>query len=578
MRWLPHSSVFVAASLVLQLVGCTGSVLDKARNQGGSSAQGGSGSQLPTAGSSGDNSNSQGVAGVPQIGGECMESALPPVRVWRLTATQYRNAVRELLVLESAPEMDLEIEPLVDGYTNNAAALSVTTRFADQLRTSAELLAIRGRERFSELSLCAPEAMADEGCVAEFIHEFGKRAFRRPLSQEEVEAYLQVYRAGVQDDDAESGVRLIVQTMLQSPYLLYRTELGEETAPGAAEVRLTSYELASALAFTLWNAPPDLALLDAAESGALQQEAGLESEARRLLADPKARRAIRQFTTEWLGVRDPNIQSRDSALYPLFEAAKAQLLEEFELLAEEAFFGDNATLGAAFYNPESFLTAPLAAYYGVEGIGSDTEFTRADVSAASRVGLLTSGALLSSWSGQTSTRPMTRGRFLIERVLCQFIPDPPPSLEIPPVREDDSTLTTRERFAQHAEISGCATCHAPLDAVAFALENFDASGVYRATENGKPIDASGTLSGTLDVDGPFQNMQELSQALASSQHAASCLTQQYLRYASGLGRASDDQCVVQALLDASQGTAATPSDLLVNVVKSKHFLVRRLVP
>ncbi len=168
---------------------------------------------------------------------------------------------------------------------------------------------------------------------------------------------------------------------------------------------------------------------------------------------------------------------------------------------------------------------------------------------------------------------MTRGRLFIDRVLCQDLPAPPAALDIPPVPVLEGA-TTRDRYAAHATIPGCAACHQKLDAVAFALENFDSAGRYRSTENGKPVDASGVITQTSDADGPFKDMTELATRLAGSIDVRACLARQYVRFVGGSGRRGDNACLTERLVNAAASEADSPRALIAALVTSDFFRTR----
>ncbi len=556
-------SAWLGASLLgaLQL-GCTGDIV----GESGAPGAGGPGGVTPNAADS---------PGITVNGKVCSEAKLLPARIWRLTSQQYLQSARELLSLETLPDIELEIEPVVNGFKNNANALSVTTRVAEQLQRAAVSLSASGVQQFARYSGCAATAFADQACVQSFITAFGARAFRRPLKADEVAGYLAVYQAGVADDGGVNGVRLVIQTLLQSPHFLYRTELGDETpARAVGVVQLNGFELASALSFSLWGSPPDDALLASAASGSLQSSTELVAQARRLLADPRARPAMANFAAQWLAVQDPNVLLRDPLKFPEFAGVKGAMFQEFQLLAQESLLGAGATLGSMFSSGQSFLSKPLADFYGVSGSALDATFKSTSLANTPRVGLLTSGALIASWSRDEDTAPMTRGKHLLHRVLCQALPPPPASLDIPAVPKLDNA-TTRERYAIHSQNPGCASCHDTLDSVAFALENFDSVGRYRTTENGKPIDASGSISGTSDLDGPFADAKDLAARLAGSQSARACFAQQYVRFAGGAGERGDNECLTQGLVSAAAANGDSPTALMLALVESEFFRARQ---
>jgi hypothetical protein len=536
--------------------GCTGSL---------SSDGNGATEPLPTTGTEPNG----GVV----TGGQCSEAGLLPARVRRLTRLEYRTSVRDLLGLEELPEVDLEVEPLIDGFRNNAAALSVSARFAEQLQRAALQLSAKGITQFERHSACYDASFADEACVRAFIDQFGARAFRRPLSAEESDAYLELYRAGTTDDNAVNGVRTVIAALLQSPHFLYRTEIGSAAAPPGSAVRLSGHELASALSYTLWGAPPDAALLAAAESGALTSKGEIEAQARRMLADSRAAETISTFARQWLALAEPDNLVRDPTKFPGFEQLKPDLYAEFDSLAREAFLGARTTFADVFSSNRSWLTPALGSHYGLSMPGGGA--AAVSLSGSARVGLLTSGALIASWSRDEDTAPMTRGKQLLQRVLCQALPPPPPALEVPAVPQIEGA-TQRERFAVHAQNPGCAGCHTRLDAVAFALEQFDSVGRFRTEENGKPIDASGSIREAGDLDGSFVNAADLASRLAGSQYARACLARQYVRFAAGVAATEDNQCLLDSVTREAAERGDSPSELLVAVVTSDYFSLREV--
>jgi hypothetical protein len=412
-------------------------------------------------------------------------------------------------------------------------------------------------------------------CVGRFIASFGARVFRRTLSAEEVTGYLAVYRAGLQDQDGDHGVELVIQTLLQSPHFLYRSELGDSAAAAtAAVIELTADELASALSYSLWGAPPDAGLLDAARSGVLGNPDGLAAQAERLLLDPKAEGRISSFVSQWLMLADPAALRRDPAKFPGFETNKPDLVQEVAWLSKRSFLAPGATLGSVFVSPASLVTGGLRDLYGIPANGSSAA-QETPLVGTGRVGLLTSGWLIASWSRDVDTAPMIRGKNLLHRVLCQALPPPPPELEIPPIL-DRPDATTRERFEAHSQTPVCAGCHDQLDAVAFALEHFDSEGRYRGQENGKPIDASGHVEGAGDMSGSFADIGELGQRLASSRDARVCLARQLVRFTGGTGEGTDNECLLEALVDEATTRADSPQALITALVRSDYFRKRQV--
>lgn len=536
-----------------------------------------SGSAPALPGGSPSSDDAFGGDGAPAAPPACGAEALSPARISRLSGVEYARTLADLFELEAPPELSLEPDPQVDGFHNNAGALTVSAALAGQLLKVAGQFAERGIEQFARYSGCDAQALGDAACVERFVTGFGKRAFRRPVSADETARYLAIYQVGVASGGAELGVRQVVKTMLQSPHFLYRTELGAVTASPAGLVRLEPFELAAALSYTAWGTMPDDELSGAAESGQLAQPGLLSAQVQRLLGHTKAQHHLRQFGRQWLGARLPQDLVRSSQLAPEFASAKRDLEEELERLLEAAFTAPDARLSRIFAADDSYLSKSLASFYGLPGPSAEGVFEAVHLGAEpfvrqGRIGLLTSGWLIASWSGEEGTAPMTRGKMIYNRLLCQDLPDPPPELQIPEP-PDEENLTTRRKFALHGELPACAGCHKTLDSVAFALEHFDNVGRYRADEHGHPIDASGSIVGT-DVDGPFQNMAELGRKLSISRQARLCLSREYMRFASGSGRHADSECLRQNMADAAAAGGDSFRELVAAYMSSEFFVTR----
>ncbi|MCB9543163.1 MAG: DUF1588 domain-containing protein [Myxococcales bacterium] len=390
-----------------------------------------------------------------------------------------------------------------------------------------------------------------------------RRAFRRAPTADESARYRALL-------DGPDGQRRFLAALLSSPHFLYRTELGEPQGDGTW--RLTGPETASALAFFLWSAPPDDALLTAGERGELATADGIERHARRLLEDPRARATLGAFAEQWLGVEPLPLAVRADAA--LDGATRDALLAATRRFVTEVVFDGPHDFRGLLLAAHTPVNEAIARLYGIEGIAGP-ELRTVPAPPGRAAGVLGLGSVLATHAHADQSSPIRRGLFVRRRLLCQELPPAPPNAGgVPDV---DPRATTRERFRQHTDDPFCHACHRYIDDVGFGFEGFDAIGRARATENGQPIDDRGDMN---DVEGlgtatraPYQGLPALAAILADSHAARRCFVTQVRRFALGAGE--DSECAAEAL---AQGFAADGEDiraLLVRVARDPAFTVRR---
>ncbi|MCA9656964.1 MAG: DUF1592 domain-containing protein, partial [Myxococcales bacterium] len=413
-----------------------------------------------------------------------------------------------------------------------------------------------------------------EGCARDFAASFGRRAFRRPLTPAEVDKY-----AGLIAGEATftAGVEVALRVMLASPYFLYRSEIGEDAGDGTT--RLTDYEVASALAYAFWGTMPDDALLDAAEAGLLSDAAGIEVEARRLLDDPRARPLLGTFAAQWLGIEGITAADKSTVTYPEWQPAIGEAMaEETRRLVEHVIFAGSGRFDELLLADYTFVSGVLAGHYGIDGVAGD-DFVEATDPTGQRAGagILGHGSILATYAHSDQSSPIRRGVFVREHLLCQQFGTPPANAGGVP--EVDPNATTRERFRQHSSDESCALCHTYIDELGFGFERFDATGRYRAEENGQAIDASGDVS---DVEGfgsgtnaPFATLPELAAILASSQAAHTCFSRQAFRFTMGYLETPNDLCALAGIDERFAAANYDVRELLVAIVTSPNFVARR---
>ncbi|MCA9538113.1 MAG: DUF1592 domain-containing protein [Myxococcales bacterium] len=511
-----------------------------------------------------------------------------PAPLRRLTRVEYDNTVSQLLSDTSRPARAFPPDEEAGGFDNQAAAQSVSPLLAENYLNAAETLAARTAERrLPTLAGCpAPsDAATCEASVRVFIQSFGLRAWRRPLAADEIQECLDLFDQGAAlgegDFDARAGFELMLAAMLQSPHFLYRVEFGDgEQVPDAAPdvTALTDYEIATRLSYFFWNTMPDEGLFEAAARGELHTAEQIEAQARRLLATPRAREAVKTFHRQWLGLDEiEHIKAfgKNPEIYPDYDETLLPLLqEEAERFIEHVIFDGEGTMSALFTAPYSMMNRRLAEWYGVSGPEGD-DFEEVDLDPAIYSGFLSQAGLLALHSKPDRSSPIHRGLFVRKRLLCQ-IPPPPPDI-VPEAPLVDETQTTRQQFAQHKTDPLCAGCHRMIDEIGFGFESFDGLGRYRETEWGLPIDDTGNMFETVDIDGPFDGVVGLGERLAGSEQVRDCVVRQWFRFGQGRVETVDDACTLATLRSTFEDSGRDIRELLVTLPQTDAFRYRRVV-
>jgi len=517
-----------------------------------------------------------------------------PAFIRRMTGIEYDNTVRDLLGATTPVSGSFPTEEVVLGFNNNAAALTASPALVEQYMMAAEQLATTAvATNMSNIVPCDPAAAGADACEQQFIAAFGQKAYRRPLGTDDTATLTALFDAG-KATDFQTGVRLVIEAVLQSPRFLYRVEMGlsptatdptlhvvdNSTSPPTnlttQVVRLDDWEMASRLSYMLWHSMPDDTLLAAAAAGKLSQPADIASQVQRMLQDPKARAMVADFHDRWLRTGEIDTVEKDATVYPAFTTTIAGLMQqEARQFLDHAVWDGAGTLAEIFGAPYTYLNGPLASYYGVSGVSGDA-FTKVALDPTQRAGFLTQGGLLSLLAKANQTSPIYRGKFVREQLLCQQLPPPPPNVMIK-APDLSATLTTRQRFTQHESDPACSGCHHLMDPIGFGFEGFDGAGIPRSTENGQPVDVSGRIDNA-DIAGPFNGVLDLEQKLAGSGEVQSCVTTQWFRYGYGRAETDADACSLQALQQQFVSGGLKITDLLVALTQSKAFLYRRVTP
>jgi hypothetical protein len=413
---------------------------------------------------------------------------------------------------------------------------------------------------------CAPTGAGDTACLQRFIRGWGRKAFRRPLAEEEVQAFTAVAAAQANlENDFWEGLRTALEVMLQAPSFLYREDRGTPAAERPGLVLLDDYSVASRLSFYLWNRGPDDALLALAAEGGLRTREQVAQQVDRMLVDPRAGETIREFYRQWLALDGLLGVTRDPVLYPDFSPALVASMQEETLRTLEDAAGTDFM--SVVETAQTQVDPALARLYGVPAPAAG--FTRVTLPPERR-GLLGQASFLTNGEKRDGTSPTRRGLLVQKRLLCTLVPPPPANAGtvLPPVAEE--TKTARQRLAAHASNPSCSGCHVMMDGIGLGLEKFDAIGRYRETENGAPIDDSGqlVLSG---VRVPFTGAAELSSLLRKAPETRRCLEQHFVRWSMGRRPAAPDQALLEALDQAFTGGGQRFQVLLKTYATSDAF-------
>lgn len=523
-----------------------------------------------------------------------VEIAAEPATMQRLTRAQYRRSIEDVLGADIVVPKTLEPDVVLDGSTSLGAGTATVSAYgAEQYESAAFQIAAQALDeaRRDGVVGCTPEATdtSDDECAADALARLARRLWRRPATEAELDALVTV--AGVTSEtlgDFYEGIGFGLAVILQSPAFLFRIEVGEvvdvaeqdaeqDAEQGAEEDaeqngvarRRTSWEMASRLSFLLWDAPPDEALLDAAEAGTLTTPEGLQAEAERLLDSDRFRDGLRAFVVDWLELHDLDHLQKDPGVFLHMTPELGAAAREETLLGVERIVVDlDGDIRDLFTTRDTFLDHTLAAVYDVPA-PAPQGFHLVELPADEpRRGVFGQAAFLAVHSHPTSSSATLRGKFIRERLLCTPVPIPPVNLStgLPPATED--APTKKDRSVMHNEDPSCAGCHVMMDPMGLGLERFDGIGRLRWTENGAVIDPSGSVDGV-----PFADAVGLGEVLREHPLVPGCFVRHVYRWASGRMETYGEFELIKALTGSFADDGHRVRALLMDVILSPGFRV-----
>jgi hypothetical protein len=506
------------------------------------------------------------------------------LKVRRLTHSQYDHTVRDLLGDQIQPASSFPKEDFISGFKNQVEGQGVSPLQAEAYGKAAERLAAAAFRGGDQRGLVPgkPASPSDAACAERFVRQFGLKAFRRPLSEDEVRLYagLCLEEAG-HANDFYSGASIVIEAMLQSPHFLFRIERGGENA---------QYETASRLSYFLWDTMPSDELLAMAARGELATAQQIEATTRRMLADERAKLAMEEFLSQWLRFDRVLGATRDRRRFREFNTeVAAAMVEETRQLFNHLVWRDQNFM-ELFTANYTFISTDLARLYGLPAPAE--EFAKVEYPADSgRSGVLGHGSFLVSTSKPAETSPTARGLFVRNHFLGHEVPPPPPGVDtaLPNITED-KPLTNRQRLETHLNSESCAGCHRLIDPIGLGFEQYNAIGAFqpkmtlqfgsrgdesrgrRPTMIELDLDTAGFIQGV--ENSAFSSPKELGRLLAESNACQKCIVKQVFRYALGREETPADQPVLEALLAKFRDSGYRFRELLVALVTSELFLPR----
>ncbi len=553
----------LAVFAALASTACTGDITGASPGGGGVTSGG-------TLGAGGTGLGSAGAPVVPAPDAKVAEgTGTMPLR--RLGVAEYANTIASLLGAEIATSVTFTADP--QGTSTYPFPTLVGGVERDAFEQAADEIAGKVASQLATLAPCT--AGGDErACAKQFVTSFGKRAFRRPVSDAETTQLLGLYdavRAAPISLSYVQAAKTLLSAMLQSPQFLYHWELGpaKPVAEGGS-LRLNGYEVASRLSYFMWGTMPDAALLAAADAGQLDTQAGVDTQVRRMLPLADTARLVTGMVGWWIRTDKLAGLQKQPSVANVTPELKTAMRDEFA-----AFTADTLLKRGSYVDfltsPNSFVTASTASLYGLSGSFGTTPTATALPNG--RAGLFSQAAFLAVEALPQESSPVRRGKLVATRLLCRTILPPPAGVDVTPPTVSDN-VQTREAYAQHSQNATCAGCHKQMDPLGFAFEHFDAVGRYRDMEAGKPIDATGTILGLDGKDVGFDGATAMMQAIAGSEEGQRCFVQQMTGYALNRSLGDFDAATQDAAFTAFKSGSLDPRELVPAIASSKSFRYR----
>ncbi|HYW79404.1 MAG TPA: DUF1592 domain-containing protein [Thermoguttaceae bacterium] len=498
------------------------------------------------------------------------------VTIRRLNRAEYANTVRDLLGVEFKADEQFPADDVGYGFDNIGDVLSLSPLLMEKYLAAADGISQEALDSLSRARWIAVEPKVGatlHDAVRDVLQPLLMRAYRRPVTEQEVDRLVRLAETvGVEDASFDESVRLALKAILVSPHFLFKVELGPNP-DGSEEVRLLSeFELATRLSYFLWSTMPDEELFARASAGKLR--ADLDAQIDRMLDDSKRDALVKNFAGQWLELRNLSSVAPDGQLFPSFDdRLRNDMRTETEMFFAAILSEDRSVLEMidADY---SFVNGRLAKHYGIAGVDAGEEFRRVSLDGTPRGGIIMQASILTVTSNPTRTSPVKRGKWILENILGE--PPPPPPADVPDLNEDEQAVLSgslRQRMEQHRKDPRCAVCHVKMDAMGFAMENFDAVGAWRTKDGQFTIDPAGQFPDGQSFRGPAELKRILREG--SKDQFARCLTEKMLTYALGRGIEPSDETAVNEIVESLAEQDYRFSALIKGIARSDPFQKQR---
>ncbi len=490
------------------------------------------------------------------------------VTVRRLTRAEYNNTIRDLFDVNITPANSFPLDPFASNFNNNSDIQYLDSEMVENYFTASEAVVAEIFKIPSKIITCTPDSSSTSimSCVRKILGPIAHRAYRRPVSSTDLAQIEKVVNVGIQQKATfNEAIKLGIQTILMSPHFLFRIEKHYDPKNPLAVSELNDFELASRLSYFVWASTPDEALLDLAESGRLKNPAVLKEQVSRMLKDSKSQSLSGIFVAQWLNLSSLlENHTVNPKLYPNFsEALKKDMQTETNLMVNSVFQG-NTPVSDLIEGNYSYLNERLAQHYDIPGV-TGTEFRRVSLNGTNRRGLLTQGSFLTATSSGEETSPVTRGRWVLDNIMCIRIDDPPP--DTPSEPPDMVNLSRRERLEMHSKIPACYSCHSVMDPIGFSLEKYNAIGKWRTSIENQPIDDAAKLPTGEFVHGGLG----LAEVLSKGTSFKGCFTNKLVTYALGRELKNYEKCRIKNLGLNNIGGEKSLGDLIFAIVTNDIF-------
>jgi len=501
----------------------------------------------------------------------------PPtaVPIRRLTNAEYTATVADLFPGYDLPDMVFVPDPKVLGFVNLSSSQTGSLVRMEQYEAAAFSISQGVTADPTTLTGCDAGAQSEADCAGPFIADFGKRAYRRPLSSTEQDNLMALLARDQESLAYPTRLAMVVQAMLLSPKFLFRPEIGDHSKVASQGVPLTSWEIATRLSYFLTGTIPDAELAGAADAGTLNTQDEVIKQARRLLTSPRAPAQLVKFHTMWLGTDTVSSLAKNMNAYSNFHPLLAfYMAKETDQFLRATLFDEGGTFASLMLSDHTYVNGMMADFYGVQGPEDPDAWIRVKLDTNKRVGLLTQASLLATMAKQDRTDPVRRGKFVLNQILCRTVQPPSPEI-VAMFKPLDLSKTARDQFTEHRTNAVCASCHRTIDPLGLPFEHYDGIGQWRDTDRGMDIDATGSINGADGAEHDFDGVPAMARLLADMPEARACYAAEWVRFAEGKLNSDDDKPYIDWMMTRfTRNTRIV--DLVAAIVGSDTF--RYLAP